>query len=269
MADPRVAETFTRLVDIVARLRSPGGCPWDREQTPASLRPYLLEEAHEVLEAIDDGDPQRVREELGDLLLQVVLQADLAAADGDFTVADVAHGIAEKLVRRHPHVFGDVQVRDAAEVVRNWSLIKAAERGESGTSDEPFASVPKGLPALVRAEQIGERAARLGLDWPDARAVLAKVHEEVRELEAAVATGAGAAAERELGDLLLALASVARHLGFSAELALAGATRRFVARARHVEAAARAAGTPLAGLDPEAIERLWMAAKAAEPATPR
>jgi MazG family protein len=265
MPDPRVTETFGRLVDIMARLHGPGGCPWDREQTPASLRPYLLEEAHEVLEAIDDGDPAALRDELGDLLLQVVFQAQLASAAGGFTIADVAQAIADKLVRRHPHVFGDLQVRDADEVVRNWTRIKAEERRRAGASEDLFATVPKGLPALVGAEQVGEQAARVGLDWPDAEAVLAKVREEVEELSAAVAAGDVDAAERELGDLLLAVASVARHLRRSAELALLGASRRFVARARHVEAAAGAKGRTLAELEPEAVDALWAEAKIAVP----
>jgi MazG family protein len=263
MADPRAAETFTRLVDIMGRLYAPGGCPWDREQTPASLRPYLLEEAYEVIDAIDAGDPEKLRDELGDLLLQVVFQAELAAAAGRFTVADVAHAIAEKLVRRHPHVFGDVQVRDAEEVVRNWTRIKSEERRSAGEPEDPFSAVPKVLPALVRAEELGEKAAHRGLDWASADGVLAKVREEVEELAAAVRSGDRAATERELGDLLLAVTSVARHAKLSAELALAAANRRFVARARHVLAAADAAGRRLADLTPEEVERLWTAAKRA------
>jgi tetrapyrrole methylase family protein/MazG family protein len=263
MADPRVAETFTRLVDIMARLHGPGGCPWDREQTPESLRPYVIEEAYEVLEAIDAGDPAALRDELGDLLLQVVFQAQLAAAAGRFTVADVAHAIAEKLVRRHPHVFGDVAVRDADEVVRNWTRIKAEERHAAGQASELFTGIPKGLPALAHAQDVGEKAARVGLDWRAATDVLPKVREEVAELEGAVAAGDQRAAERELGDLLLAVTSVARHLRLSAEVALHGATTRFMERARRVESGARARGVSLGELEPAAIERLWAEAKAA------
>src|SRR5881296_87030 len=162
MADPSVAKAFTRLVDLMARLRAPGGCPWDREQTPETLRPYLLEEVYEVLEAIDHGDAEAIRDELGDLLLQIVFQSQLAAEAGRFTVADVASAIADKLVRRHPHVFGDVQVRDAQEVVRNWRRIKAEERRGKGEDDDVFAGVPAALPALLRAEQLGEKAAQIG-----------------------------------------------------------------------------------------------------------
>src|SRR5438477_215235 len=210
MADPSVAEAFTRLVDLMARLRAPGGCPWDREQTPASLRPYLLEEVYEVLEAIDAGDAAHLRDELGDLLLQIVFQSQLAAEAGRFTVAEVAHAIADKLVRRHPHVFGDVEVRDAGEVVRNWRRIKAEERRTAGEDGDLFAGVPAASPALVRAEQLGEKAGHVGLDWPDARGVLEKLREETAELEAALAAGDRAASEHELGDLLLAAASLGR-----------------------------------------------------------
>src|SRR5438552_177454 len=239
MADPSVTEAFTRLVDLMARLRAPGGCPWDREQTPASLRPYLLEEVYEVLEAIDADDPAHLRDELGDLLLQIVFQSEIAAEAGRFTVADVARAIADKLVRRHPHVFGDVQVRDAGEVVRNWRRIKAEERRTAGEDGDLFAGVPEALPALLRAEQLGEKAGHVGLDWSDARGVLEKLREETAELAAAIAAGDPAAIEHELGDLLLAAASLGRHLAVSAEMALRAANDRFVARVRRLEAAAR------------------------------
>jgi len=264
MADAEVAEAFTRLVDIMARLRGPGGCPWDHEQTPQSLRPYLLEEVYEVLDALDGGDPGAVRDELGDLLLQIVFQAQIAAESGRFTVGDVARAIADKLVRRHPHVFADVTVSGADEVVRNWSRIKAEERRAAGKDEDLFASVPKALPALVRAHQLGEKAAHVGLDWDDAVGVFDKVREEQQELEAALASGDRAAVERELGDLLLTLASLGRHLDVSAEIALRAANERFVARARRAEAGAKARGTPLAAVSAEERDRLWDEAKKAE-----
>src|SRR5262245_43120249 len=264
MADPSVADSFTRLVDIMARLRAPGGCPWDREQTPESLRPYLLEEAYEVLDAIERGEPGAIRDELGDLLLQVVFHAQLAAEAGRFTVADVARAIADKLVRRHPHVFGDVQVQDADEVVRNWTRIKAEERRAAGKADDTFQSIPLALPALARAQRLGERAGHVGLDWPDADGVLAKVHEEVRELEAAVATRDRRAIEHELGDLLQTVASLARHLGVPAELALQKANTRFVGRVRHLEAAVRSRGQTIDELPSDELDRLWEAAKATD-----
>src|SRR5438046_598249 len=250
MADPSVTETFTRLVDLMARLRAPGGCPWDREQTPASLRPYLLEEVYEVLEAIDADDPAHLRDELGDLLLQIVFQSELAAEAGRFTVADVARAIVDKLVRRHPHVFGDVRVRDAGEVVRNWRRIKAEERRTAGEDGDLFAGVPAALPALLRAEQRGEKAGHVGLDWPDARGVLEKLHEETAELAAALAAGDRAAIEHELGDLLLAAASLGRHLAVSAEMALRAANDRFVARVRRLAAAGRGRGQAPTALPP-------------------
>jgi len=261
MADARTLETFARLVDIMARLRAPGGCPWDREQTPESLRPFVLEEAYEVIEAIDHGDPANIRDELGDLLLQVVFQAELAAEGGRFTIADVAQAIADKLERRHPHVFGSVHVEGAEDVVRNWKRIKAEERRAAG-DEGMFAGVPKALPALARAQQLGERAAQHGLDWENARGALEKVREELAEVEGALAAGDAEAAGRELGDLLLAVTSVARHLKAPAELSLRAATDRFVERARRVEEAARATGHPLQQLGPDEIDRLWQAAKA-------
>jgi len=267
MSDPRAAESFTRLVDIMTRLRAPGGCPWDREQTPESLRPYLVEEVYEVLEAIDGGDADAVRDELGDLLLQVVFQSQLAAEAGRFTIADVARAIADKLVRRHPHVFGDVQVRDADEVVRNWRRIKAEERRSKGQDGDLFAGVPSALPALIRAQQLGEKAGHVGLDWPSAAGVLEKVREEQGELEAAMASGDRAAVEHEIGDLLLSIASLARHLDVSPEMALRAANDRFVGRVRRVEADARARGRTLDQLDADELDRLWkMAKSAAEPA---
>jgi MazG family protein len=261
MPEPRALEALARLLDIMARLRGPDGCPWDREQTPESLRPYLVEEAYEVLDAIDRGDAAAVRDELGDLLLQVVFHAQLASEAGRFAIADVADAIANKLVRRHPHVFADVRVRDADEVARNWSRIKAEERRAAGHEGDAFSAIPAALPALMRAEQIGAKAAPLGLDWSDVRGVLAKLDEERSELDAAVRSGDRDAAARELGDLLLTVASVARHLDVSPELALRAANERFVARARHVVEAARARGAAAADLPPTERDALWEAAK--------
>jgi MazG family protein len=263
MADAAVAEEFGHLVDVMARLRGPNGCPWDREQTPASLRPYILEEAYELLEALDVGDPDAVRDELGDLLLQVVFQAQLAAEAGQFTIADVARAIAAKLVRRHPHVFGDVSVRDAAEVVRNWTRIKAEERRAAGR-EGLFAGVPRTLPALARAQQVSEKARHAGFDWPGVGAVLDELREEIRELEEAIAHRDREAVERELGDLLFAATSVARHLAVAAELALGSAVDRFIRRVERVEAAARTRGIALAELPAAERDRLWAAAKADE-----
>ena len=268
MVDPSVADAFTRLVDIMARLRGPGGCPWDREQTPETLRPYLIEEAYEVLDALDGGDAKAIRDELGDLLLQVVFHAQLAAEAGRFTIGDVALAITEKLVRRHPHVFGDAQVHDAREVVRNWSRIKAEERQARGDGQDPFAGVPAALPALLRAQRLGEKASPLGLDWSTPTAVLDKVREEQGELERAIVAGDTVAISQELGDILLTLASLGRHLNVSAEIALHEANARFVTRTRRAEALAADRRTTLAALDPEERDRLWEEAKTAEVRAP-
>jgi MazG family protein len=261
--------SFLRLVDIMARLRAPGGCPWDREQTPSTLRPYVIEEAYEVVEAIEHGEPGPLCDELGDLLLQVVFQAELATESGEFTIADVARAVGDKLVRRHPHVFGDVSVENADEVMRNWRRIKAEERRARGEATTALAGVPAALPALDRAQQLGEKAAHVGLDWPDLGGVVAKLREEQAELEEAIAAGDRAGAARELGDVLLTLTSVARHLGASAEMALRDAVGRFTDRVGRVEAAAEARGVSLATLGPDELERMWSAAKAAEPGAKR
>ena len=264
MPDPAAMDAFGRLVDIMARLRAPGGCPWDREQTHESLRPYLLEEAYEVLDAIEAGDAAELRDELGDLLLQVVFHAELAAERGDFTVADVARAIADKLVRRHPHVFADVTVAGAADVVRNWRTIKAAERASGGAEAAGVLDgVPRALPALAHAQKVGDRLAHVGFDWAGVDDVLAACDAERAELAHALAAGDLDAARAELGDLLLTLASVARHLDVSAELALRAATDRLAARVRHVEQATASQGTTLAELDVATRDRLWADAKRA------
>ena len=253
-------DAFTKLVDIMARLRAPGGCPWDREQTHASIKPYLIEEAYEVAEAIEDGDFAELRKELGDLLLQVVFHAQMAAEAGHFDAADVVAAINDKMVRRHPHVFADVEVADADEVLRNWAAIKAEERqGDDDTS--ALAGVPRGLPALARAHRLGDKAAHTGFDWSDAAGVLDKVDEELAELRAAVAAGATAEVEAELGDVLQALASLGRHLGLHAEEALQRANDRFARRFRRLEALAGERGLDLPQQDAAALEALWQEAK--------
>jgi tetrapyrrole methylase family protein / MazG family protein len=231
-----------RLLSVMDKLRDPGGCPWDREQTLRTLTPYLLEEAHEVIEAIEAGDAQHHKEELGDLLFQVVFQARIARDEGKFDFAQVCDAIADKLTRRHPHVFGDVSVSGSREVVKNWERIKADERKAKGEAPRSaIGGVPVGLPALVRAERITEKAAAVGFDWPDLAGVLAKVREELGELERAIdehPPAAGPADEHvqhELGDLLFALANLGRFTKVHPEEALRGAVRRFESRFHHVE----------------------------------
>lgn len=226
-----------------------------------SLRPYVIEEAYEVLEALDEGDAASIKDELGDLLLQVVFHAQIAAEQGDFDVADVCTGICDKLERRHPHVFGSTTVRDSAEVTRNWAAIKAQEREARGASRSAIAGLPASLPALFAAHRLGEKASRVGFDWPSVEGVLSKVHEELRELEDALAAGDASGAADELGDLLLSLASLGRHLGHSAELTLRSAAGRFSARFREMERQAAAEGRPLSDRDPADLDQLWRDAK--------
>lgn len=252
----RSGEAFVGLVQIMERLRGPDGCPWDLRQTMESLRRYTLEEAYEVVQAIDDGDRGALRGELGDLLLQIVFLSQIAAEEGEFDVSDVADGITDKLVRRHPHVFGDAEAADADAVVRNWEKIKHQERGGGSLLDD----VPRSLPALSRAQKLGKRAAQIGFDWSDPAAVLHKVREEVDELEQAMATPEHAAhVEEELGDTLFALASLARHLELSAEVCANGASDKFERRFRLVEEAVAARRVKPSV---EAMESEWERVKA-------
>ena len=244
------------LVAVVKRLRSPDGCPWDREQTHASLRTTLLEEAYEVLEAIDEGSRPKLREELGDLLLQVLMQAGIAESAGEFDLAAVADSVREKLIRRHPHVFGDVRVSGAEEVVRNWEAIKAEEYGRESALD----GVQRSLPALQWAWSMQRRAAGVGFDWPDIDGVLEKVDEELAELRAA---STPEEREAEFGDLLFTLVNVARRIGMNPEDALRAATGRFEARFRLMEHSARSEGAGLKGMPAEELDRRWEAAKGA------
>ncbi len=225
-------EAYVRLVEIMQRLLAPDGCPWDREQSPLTLRRYVLEEACEVIDAIEDGDTDSLREELGDLLLQVVFLGELMRNEGRFGPDDVVRAIADKLVRRHPHVFADVEVKGAGDVLKNWERIKAAEKKDRGLLE----SVPRSLPALVRAQRVGEKVERVGFDWPDARGSRAKVAEELGELDRAIAEGDKARIEGELGDVLFALVNLARHVDVDAEGALRGTIAKFQRRFEHVEA---------------------------------
>lgn len=257
--------TVTRLVGVMRRLLGPDGCPWDREQSFASLRKYVLEEACEVIDAIDGGDRAQLREELGDLLLQVVFQAELARAEGAFALDDVVSEIVEKLVRRHPHVFGDAEAKDAGEVLSNWEKLKAKEKEGRAL----LGGVPRSLPGLVRAQRVGEKVARVGFDWPDREGSRAKVREELAELDAAIAAGEPGAIEDELGDVFFALVNLARHLDVDADASLRRTTDKFVRRFGHVEARVRevhggwgdggSPNLPLAELD-----AFWDEAKAQE-----
>lgn len=271
MDDPTrsASEAFAELLRLVAILRGEGGCPWDQEQTAASMRPYVIEEAHEVVEAIDAGDPTRLADELGDLLLQVVFQAQLAAEQGQFDATDVCQSIVAKMERRHPHVFGDAVVEggtapETAEVLANWERIKAREKGDATAREGTvLAGVPTSMPALLRAARLSDKASAVGFDWPNIDGVLDKVEEEIGELREAVA-GDGTGVEHELGDLLFALANLGRTLSIGAEDALRAANDRFVSRFHVIERTLTEQGIPFSEASLEQMEALWQRAKLAE-----
>jgi tetrapyrrole methylase family protein/MazG family protein len=252
----------TQLVGLMQRLLAPDGCPWDREQTLETLIPYLVEETYEVIDALHDGTVDDHREELGDLLLQVVFQSELREAEGNFGIDDVAMGIVTKLVRRHPHVFGDIKVSGTGEVLSNWAKIKAEEKAKKGKKGA-LEGIPRSAPALVRAFRTGEKASAVGFDWPDAHGSRAKVTEELAELDEAWASGDRDEMTHELGDLLFAVANLARKLGLDAESALRQATDRFRSRFEHMEAVTRAIDRPIAAHSLDEMNALWDAAKAA------
>jgi MazG family protein len=225
-------EAFVRLVELMGRLLDPDGCPWDREQSPDTLKRYVLEEACEVIDAIDSADRSMLCEELGDLLLQVVFLAEIMRREGAFGPDDVVRGIVEKLIRRHPHVFGEVEVSGSGEVLRNWERIKAGEKKDRGLLE----GVPRSLPGLARAQRIGEKVQRVGFDWPDTAGSRAKVGEEIAELDEAMRGNDVRRIGEELGDALFALVNLARHAGVDAEAALRRTTDKFEKRFAHVEA---------------------------------
>jgi MazG family protein len=259
---------FEKLVALQARLRAPNGCPWDREQTHASLRTYLLEEAYEVLEALEGRDDAKLAEELGDLLLQIVFHSQIAAEQRRFTVADVIRSVHDKMVRRHPHVFGKTKARDAREVLKNWEQLKAEERKTEkkarSTPELLLDGVPKNAPAALEAFQLTRRAARIGFDWENAAGILEKWREEAAELESALAAKNSTQVEEEIGDLLFVAVNLARFLEVDPEIALKKANRKFSARFRAMEDLARAKGQPFAVLPREKMEQLWEETKRAE-----
>jgi MazG family protein len=249
-----------QLCAIVAFLRSPEGCPWDREQTHATLRPGLIEEAYEVVEAIDRTDDENLREELGDLLLQSVFHAQIASEEGRFSFEEVARGIATKLVRRHPHVFGEDSCEDSAAVLKRWDEIKRAEKAARVAS--VLDGISAGLPALMRAEKVQKKAARVGFDWSELAPVFEKIREELEEVEGAVAAGDSLAIEDELGDLLFSVANLARKLKVDGETALQRATGKFIARFQKMEALAVTQQLALEKLSLAELDVLWEQVKA-------
>ena len=254
-----------RLVGLMQRLLAPGGCPWDREQTLQTLLPYLVEETYEVVDAITSGSVPDHREELGDLLLQIVFQSELRFSEGAFGIDDVARGIVDKLVHRHPHVFGDAPAADSQAVLSNWAKLKAAEKAKKGKKGA-LDGIPRSAPALLRATRAGEKAGAVGFDFADADGPRAKVDEEMRELDEARARGDRDEMARELGDALFALVNLGRKLGLDPESALRDATDWFARRFGSVEEALAAQGRAVADADPAEQDRLWEEAKSAESA---
>jgi tetrapyrrole methylase family protein/MazG family protein len=252
---PRDLNRFASLTKIIAVLRGPHGCPWDKEQTHASLRGTFLQECYEVLETLDEGDTKKLREELGDLLLHIVLQSQIAKEAGEFTIKDVIKSINEKLIHRHPHVFGEQKVKDVAEIVHNWEMLKREERG---VEHSIIASVPKNLPALSYSQEVQQRAAEVGFDWEKDEGVIEKLTEEVNELTSA---NTMESKEEEFGDLLFTLTNIARRQGVDLEVALREANRKFSRRFQCMEDLCRQRGINFGDLSFDEQNRLWEEAK--------
>ena len=254
----RNENTVKDLEEIVRILRAPGGCPWDAEQTHESIRRNFLEEAYEAVEAIDEGSAEHLREELGDVLLQIVLHARMEEEQGRFDLDGVADGICQKLIYRHPHVFGDVKVSGTGEVLSNWEDLKRKEKGQK-TNTDALSAVARSLPALWRAEKVQKKAKKAGFDWPDVSGALDKLSEEIEELKTAVAEGSNI--EEELGDLLFSAVNVSRFVKVDTEQALTKATDKFIDRFRKVEDQAKAEGRPMEEMSLAELDALWERAK--------
>jgi MazG family protein len=266
----RASAAFLRLVDIMARLRAPDGCPWDREQTLQTLAPYVMEEAAEVVDAIERGHPDDVREEVGDLLFEGVFLSQVASEDGTFDVADALHTVNEKLVRRHPHVFAREAALSPADVTRQWDAIKRDEKAARGEVPRGvLEGVPAALPALMRASTLCRKAASVGFDWPGVDGILDKMDEEVRELRHAITEGTPEEAAEELGDLLFVLANLGRRLGVDPEATLRAANRKFERRFMAMQQQVEAGGRTLAEATLDEMEAGWQAVKRAEPSSDR
>jgi tetrapyrrole methylase family protein/MazG family protein len=255
---------ITGLTALMARLRAPGGCPWDREQTMQSLTPFIIEEAYEVISAIDSGDMEHIKEELGDLLLQVVFVSGIAAEEGRFTLADVIDGAHDKMVTRHPHVFGESTADTPEAVLKQWAEIKKAEKKGKEKEAGYLAGIPEVLPALLRAHKISQKASRAGFDWKSVEEVLDKLDEETSEFKEAVRSKKAGHMEEELGDMLFTMVNVGRFLQVNPEDALRRTIAKFIRRFHHVERAVIQKGEDLSTTDLDEMERLWQEAKASE-----
>jgi MazG family protein len=253
-------DNFNELVALMARLRGPDGCPWDRKQTAESLKPFLIEECYEVVDALDEDSPDKVREELGDLLFQIVFHARIAEEQGLFSIHDVISGNVEKMVRRHPHVFGDAKLGTDKEVLANWEEIKKKEKGYEDRKSV-LEGVPRRLPSLLRAHSLQERAARVGFDWSRIDEALPKLDEEMAEFKESLLKKDAAGIEEELGDIFFMLVNVSRFLGVNPEEALRKTISKFVSRFRHIEESAASAGKTLNEMTLDEMEKLWQEAK--------
>ena len=252
--------SFSQLINLMARLRGPAGCPWDREQTPESLKPFLIEECYEVIEALDEGSPDKVKEELGDLLFQIIFHARIAEEQGAFTIQDVAGTIVDKMTRRHPHVFGGEKVSTSGEVLANWEEIKKKEKAHQKRTSI-LDGVPQGMPALLRAHGIQKRAARVGFDWNELDEALPKLDEEIAEFKESLKTKDATAIEDELGDIFFMLVNISRFLEINPEDALRKTISKFIHRFRYIEENAAEAGRSLKDMTLDEMEKLWQEAK--------
>ncbi|OGW38370.1 MAG: nucleoside triphosphate pyrophosphohydrolase [Nitrospirae bacterium GWD2_57_9] len=248
------------LVDLMATLRGPRGCPWDRKQTTESLKPFLIEETYEVIDALDEGDPAKVREELGDLLFQIIFHAQLAAEKGEFTIKDVIATNVEKMTRRHPHVFGDAKAETAAEVLANWEEIKKKEKGQEQRKSI-LEGVPRSMPSLIRAHKLQEKAAKVGFDWSRLDEALPKLDEEIAEFKESLQTRDAARIEEELGDIFFMLVNLSRFLEVDPEEALRKTISKFIRRFRYIEESAADAGRSLKEMTLDEMEQLWQESK--------
>ena len=259
----KVEKLFRELVEIIAKLRSEDGCPWDRQQTHDTLKSGLIEEAYEVVDAIDEKSAEKLEEELGDLLMQILLNAQIAQDDGSFDICGVIEKISEKLKRRHPHVFGDSQVRDAQEVLRNWEAIKRREHANRDR-ESLMDGMPSQLPGLMKARKVQAKASRVGFDWERWEDVLEKVEEEIEELQTSIGASDHEAIEEEIGDVLFSIVNLSRFLDVEPESALRKTTAKFMRRFRQMEAEIAAQGKDIADYDLAALDELWEAAKETE-----
>ncbi len=253
-------DNFSDLVELMAKLRSPDGCPWDRKQTPESLKPFLVEECYEVVDALDEGSPGKVKEELGDLLFQIVFHARIAEERGQFTIRDVIAANVEKMIRRHPHVFGDARLSTDKEVLANWEEIKKKEKGYEDRKSV-LEGVPRHLPSLLRAHSLQERAARVGFDWSRIDEALPKLDEEMAEFKESLKKEDSAGIEEELGDIFFMLVNISRFLGVNPEEALRKTISKFIQRFRYIEEHAADAGKSLNDMTLDEMEQLWQESK--------